>query len=96
MKPHMKHIQHTVARKEANAKANNYLESYKKYKDLTNVCLNKGMKKQWVLEELEAEKDRIREDSRGGDRLYNEGIYNAKAACFRAIDLVIEELKEDD
>lgn len=95
MKPHMQYIAQTLARKKAADDASDYMGSYQTYNKLACRAFEKGYSVSYIIQELEEEKERIEMDRREGDELFQQGLRNAKAACLKAIDLLISELKGD-
>lgn len=93
MKPHMRHIAHTLARKAIVEDALNQAKDYRRYKDLVEQCLARGMSQEQIIEGLEEERQRVQEDEREGDPLFQIGLKNVKESCTKAINLLISELK---
>lgn len=96
MKPHMAHIKRTLERKEAVKRAKNPDADYVKYKKAIDRAYRDGYLKEHVLAELKAERERIENDARSVDALFDEGLQNAKQSCILALDRVINELETEE
>lgn len=91
MKPHMAHIANTVARQQAAEKA---LDSpYARYWALVEKARASGYDDELIIEELEAEAERVRYDEREGDRIFQKGLDNSKVSCLAALMSIIAEIK---
>lgn len=91
MRPHMAHIQNTMIKKKLAEKAKE--PSYDQYRRMVDAAFAAGWDKERILMELEAEKQRIQEDKREGDPIFQQGLQNAKASCVASIEILISELK---
>lgn len=92
MKPHMMHIAHTLARKQAIKEAGDKLTTYGKYKQLILRAELNGFSKDEIVDELLKERERIEHDKRWGDALFQEGLENAQESSLNAIDKLIREI----
>lgn len=92
MKPHMKHIKETMARKQAANEAGNKETAYNHYKNKVAIA-QKYFKNEEIVQELEREMERVKNDKKIGDAIYLQGVANAQNACMVAIARIISELK---
>lgn len=93
MRPHMREIARTLVRKDLVEQAGNKRTSYQRYKLMVADAFDKGHSREHILEELEAEMNRIKNDKREGDALFQQGVHNSKISCLNALNLIISELK---
>lgn len=96
MRPHMAYIQHTLKRKQATENAANDQTSYLAYTKIAAQARMNGLDNNAILAELEWEKERIENDHREGDALFQQGLSNSKTSCIKAIDRIISEIKGEN
>lgn len=96
MRPHMQHIANTLVKKDLLEKSKNQKTSYSKYRDMANKYIRQGYAKEYLIEELYGEIDRIMADERtSNDPILAQAYHNAKVSSVNAIRVVISELKGD-
>lgn len=94
MKPHMKHIQETLVKKQAAEEAKDIAVPMAKYRRKMEQALRAGYSPQDVSDELENEIRSIMESTVDtDDPLFKQGEHNAKVACITALRTLIAELK---
>lgn len=91
----MNHIQNTMRRKQAASEAGNKEAAYSRYRRLAEVARSQGYSTIAIIDELEFEKQKVKDDIRGGDAIFQQGLTNAKSSCLYAISLLISELKQE-
>lgn len=92
MRPHLAHINNMLIKKKLAEEAKESKTSYAKYSKLVEKARNEGHEDDEIIEELEREKERIINDYREGDPIFQSGLINAKAACLNSLELVISEI----
>jgi len=97
MKPHMRHIQETLAKKQAVEKAKDMAAQLAKYRAQVERAQRAGYSNDQIAAELENEVAAVMADDRtSDDPLYQQGVHNAKVACVTAIRVIIAELKGEE
>ncbi len=74
-------------------KATHKRTSYERYKLMVADAFDKGHTSEHILEAMEFEMNRIKNDKREGDALFQQGVRNSKISCIQALHLIISELK---
>lgn len=90
----MAHMHNTFIKKRLVENARQ--SAYSKYKSIADGALASGMPKETVIAELEAEADRIRNDDRDGDHLFQQGLRNARESSLEDIATLIQEIKKGE
>lgn len=93
-RPHMAHINNTLAKKQLIENAGDADGAYGRYRKLVVDFLGRGFTPKELIEELEYEITRIEEDEREGDPLFLEGVQASKKSCIDAIRRLISELRD--
>jgi len=89
----MMHIANTLARKALNKEAGDYQSSYQKYMKKVKEAQKIGYLPESIIEAIKAERERIINDVKEGDLLFQDGIKRVKTACLQAIAVIIQELE---